>query len=1737
MSFCPNVNSKEFKELENVVGTANAYFIWDANKGNPIDLTSEGETSSLFNGLVQATGSREDAILAKSFIYTNEFKEWWNSDSEPKLNIKDVDGDPIYYYTRVEGSEDVKDIANALTVHPFNAEVLYQSKGRLAALDDYYLSKRRERNNKKSKRTVSKVSKINTQSPVMRDKSLDQGFYMGDEALKFQEERDLNNYEQRLSTAKTEKMPHAQRKIEYMAKRIGAKVVLDNTIPVSGQVLPKNHPLTRQYEQPVIVINPDRLFEDTVLHEFGHIFIDVLGGLSNKRIASAVDALKGSSLWNVIAANYPELNNNNLSKEVLATALGLEASDLFELNADRNWWQRFKDWFVNNINKLFNFPLDDTSSVTSLAKEMLFANISKKEAYQALPEFLTNNRKDVDVTSQQAIVDHIKQVSDSIRLDEDTHVYYVTVEDKEIPITESVTQFINQDTTFLPHVDIQIERFKNLKASREFAPSFLVAFNELHGYEQLNNSDFLEAFTKEEMDELNKLSSDIYQGWIKQSEIGTQAHAILESYINGEITELPDGFKSLIPITKMIDSRKKKGSVFIPEAKLLIGELNSDVNKMAGSADIIEITPNNRIIIHDFKTSTNSSFSDKYFEHKYSKHRAQLMAYKAMIELTSNIQVQGLTIHNIRIDDFNRDTGEFADILLEDSKDMTARPEFEAEYQRMKKRVKDNFMPSIDNIDKTSLTNKLNELMERVIDDIDIMTKNLKFKKGSLKSLDPIQLESLKKELFEAAELNQLQKINMYFDNFVTNVVEEMNTKFKELGKTGRLDTEFLKEMGVYVNAFDQTISEAVDILNENYTEEENSEIREAYEKLNNELNGIKAMLKEQTIRKAASLFADSSNIQRVKFTERFRAEAEEKFTTDSEKSKYVHEQLQKHATEMYNEEFNYWKEQFRSPKADIGSFEAQVFDPSIINSQFVQVVNQVLEYQDSLVRKKTIDFRNELVERMQDFDFVKEGGNMEEKFGKFFAKDSDGNLTNYFIGRYKAEFHETYSQLMSEVTKTEFNKYDKDGKKAHAEAKAALRKFVTENISSDKKPINKWLDPEYNKLSEEEIDFLNQIKSYISRGDAMLSKGKLTRRLPGLKRDIVFHRVPSMHKNNMERIIENGVKALYENIADNFKVRATDEDRGTLVNADTKEALEDAQSKVKGNIDNTLRREIPMFMRGEVKPSDQSRDILSLVMLNYEASLTHNVRSQTEADIHTMASAVENTRFADHVGLSRKLLGNALSSSKFRVIRDKTASDSSNTFKALRSMIENRLYSIQTINSGTVGKWDLNKTFRNINAFNSKMVLAINPASAGATLLQTEAVKLMEGLAGEYFSSSDIAYGHSQVIGDVGGWMADLVHNVPTSKTNLLMELFDLSGDFKALIHKFSNNSAWKKLAASSPLHAMTSASEFYAGASLMYTMLKATKVTNIDGQFIDSEGKVVNDKKDAMSLAEAYSVEDGKLKLNKHAYATERNTFLPLDQDAGHVQISSWMKEIYADLNGQYSKEMKSLFQRTIIGEIVTTLRKWLVRGVNKRYRGITTAGKAKEDLTEEDRFFSQAKMQYQEGMYVTAIRFLNTIRKDMNNFSVDMLSANWNKLNQHEKANIKRTATEVALIGLSIGLAVLAIAGAEDDEDYVAAYYAQRLYSELSFYLNPIEAFKIMKSPAASLSLVFSTYKLMSRVVTPWNWDETYEKGPRKGDYKFTKDIERVAPIIDKYHLIFDDKSTFKNKLEFLTNTNML
>jgi len=95
--FCPNINDPKYKELAKVLNDDLAHKIYNANKGNPIDMAPNGQPSILFNTLIKYLRSRDIAIAIKSNIYwsafTKKYGEWYNN-AESVSDKLDVNGEP-----------------------------------------------------------------------------------------------------------------------------------------------------------------------------------------------------------------------------------------------------------------------------------------------------------------------------------------------------------------------------------------------------------------------------------------------------------------------------------------------------------------------------------------------------------------------------------------------------------------------------------------------------------------------------------------------------------------------------------------------------------------------------------------------------------------------------------------------------------------------------------------------------------------------------------------------------------------------------------------------------------------------------------------------------------------------------------------------------------------------------------------------------------------------------------------------------------------------------------------------------------------------------------------------------------------------------------------------------------------------------------------------------------------------------------------------------------------------------------------------------------------------------------------------------------------------------------------------------------------------------------------------------------------------------------------------------------
>ena len=114
----------------------------------------------------------------------------------------------------------------------------------------------------------------------------------------------------------------------FNAAGIPVKVVVDPALEAKGDV-------TKGADgQITLRINPLKMTEDTHVHEFSHILIELLGE-DNPVVKRAIEELKDTQLYELVQSKYPELSGARLDFEVLATAMGLEGAKFNRKNPSK----------------------------------------------------------------------------------------------------------------------------------------------------------------------------------------------------------------------------------------------------------------------------------------------------------------------------------------------------------------------------------------------------------------------------------------------------------------------------------------------------------------------------------------------------------------------------------------------------------------------------------------------------------------------------------------------------------------------------------------------------------------------------------------------------------------------------------------------------------------------------------------------------------------------------------------------------------------------------------------------------------------------------------------------------------------------------------------------------------------------------------------------------------------------------------------------------------------------------------------------------------------------------------------------------------------------------------------------------------------------------------------------------------------------------------------------------------
>jgi hypothetical protein len=830
--------------------------------------------------------------------------------------------------------------------------------------------------------------------------------------------------------------------------------------------------------------------------------------------------------------------------------------------------------------------------------------------------------------------------------------------------------------------------------------------------------------------------------------------------------------------------------------------------------------------------------------------------------------------------------------------------------------------------------------------------------------------------------------------------------------------------------------------------------------------------------------------------------------------------------------------EKLQNAPADLTEFGMWMSDEKDLNSTIIQIASKLLDESDLLRDQKMTAMKMQAYQIFKKFDKETSGQSAKEKYKGIYKEGSDGRL--YITTEYNPEWFIQRKALLDKVTKAS----EADNTEEYNKALEALKtwdkansEFYTEGIQKLKKPNSKWKDKDYaNLMSKPDsgraqmLKFLNEYS--ITNSKLLHGNASLVKQMSSSKE--VFILAPSVGKSFFEKAVDgNYAKNTKDSFERFYKTKADDEDLvGDTANLD----IEKRSLKVMADAEGNSRHGVPIHFRGAIDRDTQSYDLMSSILMDHYMALNYHYKSGLQVELELMKDVVNEKKFAQTTGFSKKPLNNSLNRDEDEPLQP-IIGKNSKELKALTSIIDNRLYGIKNINT------EYAKAVSSVMSWTASSMLVFNMPSAVTNMLQGNLYNFFEAHSGQFFNRQNLVRGTKHFMTDLSRSLDDMGRAVQTSKTHVLTEFFNIQGEFKSISNKFIENSRFKAMAKKSTGFAFSQMGEFYMHGTLMYSILDSIKIRNANNQFIDKNGKVVTEDK-AMTLAEALDVsKDGTITLNPHAKKTNfGNADLSLDlkKDKGLLEVKQLINKIAHDLHGNYNDDIQNMAQRTIHGKLFFMLRKWMVPGFNKRWRGAVTAFTNKEDLREDvDMYYSEDLQSFQEGYYTTGVRFLKNLITDLK--TMGMLASykqNLEGLTEVELANMRRFSIEVAsiLITLASGYLLKALAeGMPEDEIeretlFHLTYYTRRIYSETTFFSNPVEALKILQNPAASTNYLFKVIKFGGQVledgygITFGDGPEIYERGKFKGDPKLWKRTGDLLPGVNQYYRDIEESTSW-------------
>lgn len=971
------------------------------------------------------------------------------------------------------------------------------------------------------------------------------------------------------------------------------------------------------------------------------------------------------------------------------------------------------------------------------------------------------------------------------------------------------------------------------------------------------------------------------------------------------------------------------------------------------------------------------------------------------------------------------------------------------------------------------------------------------------------KLKELSEQLTSNELINKWKGVNEYV-NFMNSQISYVDRKLTEGVEN---DLNVVERLESYLSASDllKPIRELIkDVRIKDLPLEEQDLIKE----INNKVRTISGIHEDniETLRakRKAILKLEFSNPRYTQeVINNFEKELSKEYPKDSNltKKEWVSEQiLGLRAQELKERIEQHVNNLLEGVDKDISGWDKAIYSTINTSSRLIQLAQKLISKVKLLIDKDVNDYDFELEKNYTEYT-KDHSGSPSKMYKNIYEFDKNGKA--YVKGEYSIEFRNKYiseySKYLSEKQRLSAEMYSNNktnqeinndpkikelNKKLTLWRKENLKVYIKDNQRLYK-PADKYKN-DISKLSKSEQNLILEYRKLVEDSNEIhRGKNSLIEKSYGYN----FYTLPSVSISNLERVVEGKL-----NIKDTLKQKISSLTDWRPEDVEQYEQKFDAL----GNKIN----DIPVLFRNNIDPKEQSLDLHTLMRLEKYNQSNYKHKEKHELLLTSLVDIAKNKKYLKtEAGTGRKvknLFGIDVKHVEFEGIE-------SNTYKRLNNVVNQALYNVFKEESFKIGGKDVNKIVQTVQGHVGFLGMTLNYFNALPNVINGEFQITLEKFAGN-IDKGKLRKAHLKYSSDLPNIVLDLQRPVKKSFVNQVNLMFDVFGGLTHDQQAFIKTNMLKAIGNKESLQVLQNGGEHLINSVLNMALLDSIKVKNEQGKYIDKEGNIVEESKAATILEMLKQQEDTKqLYLDDKVVYTDKSSVVKWNE-GGLENIRQFIKKKIFDTMGEYDKNYQNDFQRHWYGQLVLMYKKFLVPlGVARFRGGITSITKNYKDLDPDDLHWNESLQEYEEGTYITFGRFLlggfnQGLVEGLKNFKFSILKQKWSDLSEYEKGNMKKSLVEFGtLVMLNVIILPLLMGAADDDEDLLyLALMARRLEQDLSQYTDINDAYKITKTPIASLTLIEDTLSVGKFVLSPSAWTSTNSKD----ESRFLNALEKVT-----------------------------